>query len=187
MQELPLSKLKESKDNERNITQKSVNAVKKSIKTYGYNVPIIVTKKHEIIAGHVRYRALKELEEETVTCVVIDETDPVKIAKMRLLDNAISEASSWDNKKLEIELRGIYDLSGLDGWNAFKDMFPDTSELDKMLETSVGLNAKEVTQKSIDKEEEAKGSNYKKEASDKEREVICPECKRKFKARIYEN
>ena len=187
IKQIPLLKIKESKDNERNITQRAVNATKKSIQAYGYNVPLIINTKNEIIAGHVRFRALKELGYEDVTCVVTSETDPDRVAKMRLLDNAISEVSSWDSKKFETELRGIYDISELDGWDDFKEMFPDTSELEKALQHSVGFDVKDVTNKEIEKEESRKGTGYKKSTNQNEREVTCPNCERKFKARVYDN
>lgn len=184
--ELSLSKIKESKDNERHIPESAIEAVKKSIEAYGYNVPILVSSGMEIIAGHTRYKALQQLGIKKVTCVVVDEKDPKRLAKMRLLDNAISEASQWDSNKLEVELRGIYDLATGDSWNNFSSMFPDTSELDRMLNHSVGGDVKEVTQAQIDKVEGSKEDRYEKSDNKQEKMVACPNCTRKFLARIYD-
>ena len=141
---IPIKDIRPYEGNERNIPQEGVDAVKKSIKTYGFNVPILVTKDLEIIAGHTRYKALKELKVDEVLCIAVDEDDPKRVAKMRLLDNAISEASSWDDKKLRVELQYIHDISDDEDWGNFASMFPDTSEIDKALEQSVGKALKEV-------------------------------------------
>ena len=84
-------------------------------------------------------------------------------------------------------MRGIYDLSDIKGWGDFKEMFPGTSELDKMLQHSVGAEVKDITQSEIDREESHKGSKYQKTANNNERSVTCPNCGRKFQARVYDN
>ena len=79
---IPIKNIRPYEGNERNIPQEGVDAVKKSIKTYGFNVPILVTKDLEIIAGHTRYKALKELKIDEVLCIVVDEDDPKRVAGM---------------------------------------------------------------------------------------------------------
>lgn len=184
---IPIKEIRPYKDNERHISDDAVEAVKKSIQAYGFNVPILVTKDGEIIAGHTRYKALTSLKVKEVLCVVVDEDDPKKIAKMRLLDNAISEASSWDDKKLKVELQYIHDITDDEDWGNFASMFPDTSELDRALATSVGKTLKEVTEKDLEKAEEREANRFKRSESRNDREVICPKCRRKFKARVYDN
>ena len=184
---IPIKDIRPYEGNERNIPQEGVDAVKKSIKTYGFNVPILVTKDLEIIAGHTRYKALKELKVDEVLCIVVDEDDPKRVAKMRLLDNAISEASSWDDKKLRVELQYIHDISDDEDWGNFASMFPDTSEIDKALEQSVGKALKEVTHKDLEAAENKLKDAYKKSENKNDRDVICPNCRRKFKARVYDN
>lgn len=49
-----------------------IEQLKKSIKDYGYIAPVIVDKDYNIIAGHGRYQALKELDYEEVEVVIVD-------------------------------------------------------------------------------------------------------------------
>lgn len=184
---IPIKEITPYKDNERNISESAVEAVKKSIQAYGFNVPIIVSRDKEIIAGHTRYKALTSLKVKEVLCVVVYENDPKKIAKMRLLDNAISEASSWDDKKLKVELQYIHDITDDEDWGNFASLFPDTSELDRALATSVGQTLKEVTEKDLENAEKREANRFKRSESKNDREVICPNCRRKFKARVYDN
>ena len=49
----------------------AVEAVAASIKQYGFLVPLVISKEHEIIAGHTRYKAAGRLGLSTVPCVII--------------------------------------------------------------------------------------------------------------------
>jgi site-specific DNA-methyltransferase (adenine-specific) len=46
----------------------SVEPLKRSIEKYGFNVPLVVDKSGEIITGHTRYKAAKELGLECTMC-----------------------------------------------------------------------------------------------------------------------
>lgn len=51
----------------------AVDAVASSIKNFGFNQPIAIDSKNEIIAGHTRYKAAKKLDLKEVPCVIIDD------------------------------------------------------------------------------------------------------------------
>ncbi len=104
-----LSQLKPYKKNPRQ-NKDAVPYVARSIKEFGFKVPIVIDKKGEIVAGHTRYLASKELGLETVPCIVADDLTKEQIKAFRLADNKVAEKSKWDEGLLELELDEILDL-----------------------------------------------------------------------------
>jgi len=180
--------LKPFKKNYREITAEAINAVAKSIQTYGYNVPIIVDSNGVIIAGHVRQKALLQLGIEEVVCVVVKENDEETKDKIRLLDNAIGEASDWDEKSLGKELRMIKDLAGEGTWDNFASMWGDTKDaLDKHLQTSLGGGIREVNDKDLKKAEQREHDKFQQVKEDnRDKKVLCPECGYEFLIRVHD-
>ena len=55
-----IEEIKEYENNPRN-NDNAVEYVARSIKDFGFKIPIIVDKNNVIVAGHTRYKAAKEL------------------------------------------------------------------------------------------------------------------------------
>lgn len=79
IQKMPLDTLISPVYNPRDITATDLRKLKKSIKTFGFNDPLIVNKRNNhIIAGSQRFKVLRELNEEDeelfseVDCVLVD-------------------------------------------------------------------------------------------------------------------
>lgn len=98
----------------------AVQPVAKSIKSYGFKVPIVVDKNNVIITGHTRYRAALLLGLNTVPVIIADDLTPKEVKAFRIADNKVSDFSIFDNKLLLEELDGLddlftgFDFSGLD-------------------------------------------------------------------------
>lgn len=182
LQEIAISKIKPSPKNIRLIKKSAVVAVKTSIEQYGFNVPLVVSSDYDIVAGHTRYKACKELGYKKVPCVVLEENlDETTLEKIRLLDNQIGEASEWDTKKLQIELRYIFGSSSEDEWKGLAFTFPDMKFLDSTLKIGVGHSQQAVNQGNIDKAEQAKNDRFTGSANKELIEVTCPNCNKTFK------
>ena len=119
LETLKLTDIVPYENNPRN-NDSAVAVVVESIRQCTYVTPIIVDEKHVIIAGHTRYKALKELGTEEVQCLVCDGLTEDQKKKYRFLDNKTGEKATWDLMKLEVELEGV-DLEGFD----FFGMAPD--------------------------------------------------------------
>lgn len=89
--------------------KKAINGVAKSIKDFGFRVPIVIDKDNVIICGHTRYEACKKLGIHSVPCVMADDLDKEQVKAFRLADNNVAEFSTWDEDALaaEIEELGI--------------------------------------------------------------------------------
>lgn len=111
--EIVNKKIDELKPYEKNprINDEAVEYVKKSIKEFGFKVPIVIDKNNTIVAGHTRYKASLELGLNEVPCIVADDLTDEQIKAFRLADNKVSEQASWDYELLTKELDEILDIS----------------------------------------------------------------------------
>lgn len=109
-----LNDIKEYVDNPREITKKAVEAVKESIRAFGMVNPILIDKENTIIAGHTRFKALKELGANNAPCIRIDNLTQAQIKALRIADNKTSEFSKWDNSFLALELEKILSQEKID-------------------------------------------------------------------------
>ena len=101
--EKKLSDLKPYEKNPRK-NDGAVKYVEKSIKEFGFRVPIIIDKDNVIVAGHTRYKAAQNLKMEKVPCIVASDLTEKQIKAYRLADNKVSEFSVWDYDLLSEEL-----------------------------------------------------------------------------------
>jgi site-specific DNA-methyltransferase (adenine-specific) len=111
--------------------KKAIDPLKKSITNYGFNVPIIVDKDNIIITGHTRYEAAKQLKMETVPVIVLKDLADEKVKAFRIMDNKVSEYSTWNNTLLRDEIKDLKDL-GLDLDLTYMTAIRET-ELNKLL------------------------------------------------------
>tara|TARA_E500000318_G_scaffold84076_1_gene79794 strand:- start:1337 stop:1966 length:630 start_codon:yes stop_codon:yes gene_type:complete len=120
MEEIDIDLIKPYKNNPREISAEAVQKVMKSIKEFGYNSPIVVDKNHVILAGHTRWKAMKQLGKKKANIIVRDLTKEQAVA-YRIMDNRSGEESKWQNKLLAEELNVLQDSTfdlDLTGFNA---------------------------------------------------------------------
>ena len=65
----PISELKEYSNNPR-INDDAVKAVKNSISSFGFKVPVVIDSNDIIVAGHTRVKACYELGITEVPCII---------------------------------------------------------------------------------------------------------------------
>ena len=106
---LTLDEIKPYDNNPRNNTE-AVKQVKKSLRDFGFQNPIIVDKDMVIICGHTRYEAAKELKLESVPVIIADELTEQQVKAFRLVDNKTAEYAEWDYDKLMEEIANITDF-----------------------------------------------------------------------------
>lgn len=104
-----MEEIKEYENNPRN-NDNAVEYVARSIKDFGFKIPIIVDKNNVIVAGHTRYKAAKELNLTEVPCIVADDLTDEQIKAFRLVDNKSAELAEWNLELLNIELENIHDI-----------------------------------------------------------------------------
>lgn len=142
--------LKLYKNNPRN-NENAIQEVVKSIKEFGFKVPIIIDNDNVIICGHTRLEASKVLKIKKVPCIVADDLTEEQIKAFRIVDNRVSEFSRWDFDKLKEELKNIkLDLFDYDIYDNL-----DISDNDFISDTEITKNKEK-------------------------KEYICPKCGERF-------
>ena len=89
----------------------AVDYVAKSIKEFGFKVPIIIDKNYVIVSGHTRLKAAKQLGLKEVPTIMVDDLTEEQIKAFRLADNKVSEKAEWDNDLLGEELDNILNIN----------------------------------------------------------------------------
>lgn len=79
----------------------------KSIKDFGFRVPILVDKNNVIVCGHTRFKAAKKLGLIDIPVNVIDDLTDDQIKAFRLVDNKTNEIATWNDELLIQELMNI--------------------------------------------------------------------------------
>lgn len=82
----------------------AVEAVRNSIKEFGFINPIIVDRDMVIIAGHTRLKAAESMGLKTVPVIIADGLTEEQAKAFRIVDNKSAEISEWDESLLAIEL-----------------------------------------------------------------------------------
>ncbi|MBI4288761.1 MAG: DNA modification methylase [Chloroflexi bacterium] len=98
VQEVELARLHPWEDNPRR-NEHAVAAVAESIRTFGFNVPILCDSQLTIIAGHTRWKAAQQLGVTKVPVIIIEMTDAQRRA-FSVADNKTAKIADWDFPKL---------------------------------------------------------------------------------------
>lgn len=106
IESIKIGKIKPYENNPR-LNDGAVEAVKESIKEFGFKVPIVIDKNNVIVCGHTRYKASKELGLKEIPCIRADDLSDEQIKAFRIADNKVSELAEWDYEKLHLELTDI--------------------------------------------------------------------------------
>ena len=99
VQEIEVERLKPWKGNPR-LNEHAVDAVARSIRSFGFNVPILCDQNMLIVAGHARWKAAKRLGLRSVPVIQLEMTD-VQRRAFALADNKTGELAGWDHGRLE--------------------------------------------------------------------------------------
>lgn len=126
----------------------AVDYVAKSIKEFGFKVPIIIDKNNVIVTGHTRLKAAKKLGLTEVPCIMADDLTEEQIKAFRLADNKVAEFAEWDDDLLKIELDDI-DIDMTDFGFVFGDISIDSAGsnplTDEKYTTKVEIPQYEIT------------------------------------------
>ncbi|MDY8913945.1 site-specific DNA-methyltransferase [Escherichia coli] len=124
-----ISELNEYERNTRTHSDEQVAQIAKSIDEFGWTNPVLIDEAGEIIAGHGRVAAAKDLGlNEVPTITLYGLTDEQKRA-YRIADNKLPLNAGWDDDLLAAELTELQD----DGFDLLLTGF-NQQEIDDLLE-----------------------------------------------------
>jgi 16S rRNA G966 N2-methylase RsmD len=109
----PIERLKPDLANPRRHSKKQVRQIADSIRVFGFNVPVLVDADLNLVAGHGRLLACRELGMSEVPTICLDHLTPAQVRAFMIADNRLTEIATWDDRLLAEQLRDL-SLSGLD-------------------------------------------------------------------------
>jgi ParB-like chromosome segregation protein Spo0J len=93
--------------------KKQIRQIANSIATFGFLCPVLVDVDLNLITGHGRLLAGRQLGMTEVPTVCVDYLAPDQIRAFRIADNRLTENATWDDRLLAEQLRDL-SLAGLD-------------------------------------------------------------------------
>src|SRR5258707_10808826 len=103
---IPVRQLRPYPKNARTHSRKQIQQIANSIKKFGFCNPVLIDDAKQIIAGHGRVEAAKQLGIDAVpTCRLSHLSDADKRAYV-LADNKLAEKAGWDRELWRLELLG---------------------------------------------------------------------------------
>ena len=102
--------LKPHKSNARTHSPKQLKQIASSIKEFGFTNPILIDTDHNIIAGHGRVEAARQIGLESLPVIYLHHLTEAQKRAYMIADNKLAENAGWDFELLESELKFITDL-----------------------------------------------------------------------------
>jgi hypothetical protein len=138
---VPIGSVRPAPTNPRRIPERAVEVVAESLRTFGWQQPLVVDASGEIIAGHTRRLAALSLGLTKVPVIRAEGLTPEQVRAFRIADNRTGDFTSWDFPELARELEAIgsefADVLALSDWDAIMADFDKVSnaaaEADELL------------------------------------------------------
>ncbi len=124
----PIAKLQSARRKVRVDDAAQITRIRHAIEALGFCSPLLIKSDGEVIDGHQRLEAAKQLALAEVPCVEIDHLSAVEIRVLRIALNRLPERSEWDFTALTLEFRELLDLGAPVEVAGF-----DPAELDTLL------------------------------------------------------
>lgn len=107
---ISISALSVHPSNPRKHSKSQIRQIAASIKTFGFNVPVLIDGNNRLICGHGRVEACRLLGIETIPAIRAADLDEAKIRAYMIADNRLTENSTWDEILLGENFQFLSDL-----------------------------------------------------------------------------
>ncbi len=97
---LPISSLRLDPQNPRLHDRKQIRQLANSIKTFGFNVPVLVDAQLRVIAGHGRVLACKDVGIAQIPVIRLEHLSENQARAFMIADNKLTENAEWDSRLL---------------------------------------------------------------------------------------
>ena len=108
-----IDEIKPDAANPRRHSKKQIRQIAASIEEFGFIVPILIDRDGNIVAGHGRWLAGRDLGFTEVPTLCLDHLTPAQACAFRIADNRLTEIGTWDDRLLAQQLKDL-SLLGLD-------------------------------------------------------------------------
>ncbi|MFT4115982.1 site-specific DNA-methyltransferase [Bradyrhizobium sp.] len=106
-----VSELRPAPQNARKHSLSQLRKLAESIKTFGFNAPVLADRDNNILAGHGRVLAAQMLGLSQVPVISLDHLSEQQARAYMLADNKLTDLSDWDDKKLAVQLKDLSEMA----------------------------------------------------------------------------
>ena len=96
--------------NPRTHSKKQVSQIAASIREFGFVNPVLVDEANQLIAGHGRLAAARQLGLERVPAIRLRHLTNAQKRALAIADNKVAANSGWDHDLLAMELQGLMEM-----------------------------------------------------------------------------
>jgi DNA modification methylase len=108
----PIDRLIPNVNNPRTHSREQIANIAASIREFGWTNPVLVGAEDDIVAGHARLLAARQLNLQEVPVIVLAHLSPAQRRALVIADNQLAIAGSgWDEEMLRIELAMLQEES----------------------------------------------------------------------------
>jgi len=93
--------------------KRQIGQIASSIRIFGFNVPVLVDRHGNVVCGHGRLTACRELGMTEVPTLCLDHLTSAQARAFMIADNRLAEIATWDDQLLAQQLKDL-SLLGLD-------------------------------------------------------------------------
>ncbi len=129
---LPTGDLHLNADNPRIHSERQIRQIARSIKAFGFNVPIQINRQRQVVGGHGRLEAAKVLGLATVPTIELEHLTLEQQIAFAIADNKLTENSKWDERLLAEQINF---LSGVELDFSLEATGLEVAEIDILIES----------------------------------------------------
>src|SRR5947208_3807242 len=107
IEHVPLAQLRSDPRNPRAHSERQIKQIARSIKAFGFNVPVLADQDGNLLAGHGRVYAARQLGLHEIPVIRLEHLTPEQARAFSIADNRLSETSSWDDRLLAEVFRDL--------------------------------------------------------------------------------
>lgn len=105
-----IHELKLDPKNPRTHSSRQLRQIARSIETFGFVVPVLIDSGLNVIAGHGRILAARQLGWSEVPTIRLEHLTDAQVKALRIADNRLGEISLWDDRLLAEQLKELSEL-----------------------------------------------------------------------------
>ena len=131
--------------------KKQIEKLKESIQEFGFLTPCLIDKNFNLIAGHGRVLAAKDLNLQKVPCVFVEGLTDAQRRAYILADNRLGELGEWDMELVAKELNELndegfkIDLTGFSIDDSLVDSDPVSDVVEKSMDDYMNSISQAIT------------------------------------------
>ena len=107
---LRVADLKLDPKNPRVHSDKQIRQIAESIRSFGFNVPVLIDSKERVIAGHGRLLACPLVGIKDVPAIMLNNLTESQARAFMIADNRLTENAVWDDRLLAEQLKALSEV-----------------------------------------------------------------------------